>query len=99
MIEVSIIVQLREVTEDNRKGRCAVGVAQFKAPSATPQKSWNRQFEDASRRALTQRHAMIERNHLADPRQEQLGLLFQEQRVVIEVRKKKGSHDETPTRP
>jgi hypothetical protein len=77
MIEVSIIVQLREVTEDGRKGRCAIGVAKLQSPTATPQKSWGRYFEDASRRALTQRHAQLEGLHTAAPRDPQLSLQFQ----------------------
>jgi hypothetical protein len=79
MVEVGIVVQLRDVTADGKKGRCAVGYSKFQTGTATPQKSWARYFEDASRRALTNRHALIEGNHLAAPAPEQLHLSLQNQ--------------------
>lgn len=84
MIEVSIIVQLREVTHDGRKGRCAIGVRQFRTHTATPQKSWRVYFEDASRRALTKRHQLIEGNHLAAPIPKQLTLTNQKPLIFID---------------
>jgi len=80
MIQVSIIVQLREMAEDGRTARISgVGVQQFKSENAIPLKTWAVNFFNACRRAQTARAATLEENarDVRPAAAEQLSLLEQ----------------------
>ena len=80
MIQVSIIVQLREVSEDGTKlGRMSFGIRQFQQQNHCPQKSWREQFDAAVREAQLRRVRMLEEAALdARPAPaEQTSLAFQ----------------------
>lgn len=64
MTEISIIVQIRERYADGTAGACAIGVSRIHAAgeSATPNKWWRNRFDEACRRACTDRRRQIEEN-------------------------------------
>ncbi len=59
MIEVSIIVELRE-TAGGKKGRSAVGFARLTAANFTERGAWARYFFGALDRAIAKRRAHLE---------------------------------------
>jgi hypothetical protein len=74
-IEVSIIVQMREITDDGRSGRCAIGISKFQQPTGVPTKSWRESFDAAVRRSVSQRAThLAEIRDLVRPTQLTLGL-------------------------
>jgi len=97
VIEVSIIVQLREVTEDGRHGRAAIGISRFDAPTAAPQKSWRLKFEGAAIRAQADRSRQLEELQELAGKPHQAALAFQSaqprdpQPRGIQQNRKKGS--------
>lgn len=58
MIEISIVVQVREIAGD-KAGQLDVGFARFKVETLTPKKEWSGHFFDAIRRAMTKRQDRI----------------------------------------
>jgi hypothetical protein len=58
VIEISIIVQVREVAGD-KKGRIAVGFSKILTETLVPQKSWTKNFLAAVDRAAAQRRRSI----------------------------------------
>lgn len=54
MIEISIIVQIREVAGD-KKGRIAVGFSKIEAETLVPTKAWSKNFFAALDRAISKR--------------------------------------------
>jgi hypothetical protein len=54
MIEISLIVQIREVAGE-KKGRIAVGFAKWNVEELIPKKKWSQYFFDALHRATMNR--------------------------------------------
>ncbi|HLZ12536.1 MAG TPA: hypothetical protein VKP58_08110 [Candidatus Acidoferrum sp.] len=59
MIEIAIIVQVREVVAD-KKGRIAVGFSKIEAEKLIPKKVWSRNFFAALERAIANRRKNLE---------------------------------------
>ncbi len=59
MIEIAIIVQIREVVAD-KKGRIAVGFSKIEAEKLIPKKVWSRNFFAALDRAMANRRKNLE---------------------------------------
>lgn len=60
MIEISIIVQVREVAGDGRKGRIAVGFSKLLTENLVPHRGWCENFFAACRRAARKREEHLE---------------------------------------
>lgn len=66
MIEISIIVQVREVAGE-KKGRIAVGFSKLETETLTPKKEWSRNFFAALDRASANRRKnLAEIQRIAD---------------------------------
>ena len=59
MIEIALIVQIREVAGDKR-GRLAVGFAKWTVENLVPSKKWSNYFFDALHRATLDRARKLE---------------------------------------
>jgi len=59
VIEIAIIVQIREVVAD-KKGRIAVGFSKIEAEKLIPKKVWSRNFFAALDRAMANRRKNLE---------------------------------------
>jgi len=59
VIEIAIIVQVREVVAD-KKGRIAVGFSKIEAEKLIPKKVWSRNFFAALERAIANRRKNLE---------------------------------------
>lgn len=58
MIEIAVIVQIREVAGE-KKGRLAVGFSKFTRETLLPEKKWSEYFFDALRRAMKNREIYL----------------------------------------
>jgi hypothetical protein len=58
LIEIAIIVQIREVAGDKR-GRIAVGFSKIEAETLVPKKTWSRNFFAALDRAIVNRRKNV----------------------------------------
>lgn len=74
MIEISIIVQVRECGP-NGPGRIAIGLARYSTKKAVPDRNAEKKFRDALDRAIEQREAQARETAELASRQSQL---FQE---------------------
>jgi poly(A) polymerase Pap1 len=59
MIEISIVVQIREVAGD-KKGRIAIGFSKIETETLVPKKVWSRNFFAAVERAIANRRKNLE---------------------------------------
>jgi hypothetical protein len=55
MLEINIIVEVKELAGDGRGGRSAVGFSKIRCEKLVPEKSWSENFFAALRRATAKR--------------------------------------------
>ncbi|MHB8613973.1 MAG: hypothetical protein ACYDAL_16350 [Candidatus Dormibacteraceae bacterium] len=79
MIEIAIIVQIKDVGPHGSRGRMGVGFAKWQIETLIPQKKWAEFFFDALRRAMKNRQINLEDvRRLADEKRPLLEKIKQE---------------------